>query len=195
MYDYGPKHLSCGPVMCADLQARCSLSKLPVVLKVRCHIMCTYVLAPGPGPRLSSKDCHRLTCMRSMCSVNISVSPTAVCTRAPSLHAQVYFLAKVPENVMHMVVRELVIHQSLSHKNIIMLYGVFQVGVQRVGPSCRWPLPAGYIQLCTVCMYKEAWARLIRACVCRLRTGSTHTSRPDYTQTVKLSSFCSVCVA
>ncbi|GFR52006.1 hypothetical protein Agub_g14429 [Astrephomene gubernaculifera] len=39
---------------------------------------------------------------------------------------KVYFLSRVPANVIHMIVREVKIHAPLVHKNIVMLYGVFQ---------------------------------------------------------------------
>lgn len=40
---------------------------------------------------------------------------------------KVYFLAKVPSNVIHMVRREIQIHSQLAHKNILVLYAAFQV--------------------------------------------------------------------
>ncbi|KAG2491852.1 hypothetical protein HYH03_009808 [Edaphochlamys debaryana] len=39
---------------------------------------------------------------------------------------KVYFLSKVPANVVHMIVREIKIHAELVHKNIVMLYAAFQ---------------------------------------------------------------------
>ncbi|EFJ46034.1 hypothetical protein VOLCADRAFT_121093 [Volvox carteri f. nagariensis] len=39
---------------------------------------------------------------------------------------KVYFLSKVPRNVIHMIVREIKIHVELVHKHIVMLYGAFQ---------------------------------------------------------------------
>ncbi|GIL53942.1 hypothetical protein Vafri_9508 [Volvox africanus] len=38
---------------------------------------------------------------------------------------KVYFLSRVPKNVIHMVVREIKIHVELVHKHIVKLYGAF----------------------------------------------------------------------
>lgn len=50
---------------------------------------------------------------------------------------KVYFKARVPANVIHMVMREVSIHLTSSeHKHILKLYGVFQVrhsSVRRAG--------------------------------------------------------------
>lgn len=45
---------------------------------------------------------------------------------------KVYFLSRVPSNVLHMVVREIKIQSELTHKNIVGLYAAFQVWNQRV---------------------------------------------------------------
>lgn len=46
---------------------------------------------------------------------------------------KVYFLQRVPENVLHMLVRELVIHQAVEHKHVVVLHGAFQVHWARRG--------------------------------------------------------------
>ncbi|KAG2434150.1 hypothetical protein HXX76_007877 [Chlamydomonas incerta] len=50
----------------------------------------------------------------------------AVCRRSGlPVALKVYFLSRVPANVVHMIVREIKIHADLVHKNIVMLYGAF----------------------------------------------------------------------
>lgn len=51
----------------------------------------------------------------------------AVCLRSGiTVALKVYFLHKVPSNVLHMILREINIHHRLVHRHIIMLYGAFQ---------------------------------------------------------------------
>ncbi|KAG2447269.1 hypothetical protein HYH02_007599 [Chlamydomonas schloesseri] len=50
----------------------------------------------------------------------------AICRRSGvPVALKVYFLSRVPANVVHMIVREIKIHADLVHKNIVMLYGAF----------------------------------------------------------------------
>ncbi len=52
-----------------------------------------------------------------------------MCTRTSGVVAlKVYFMCKLPSNLLHMVLREVEIHRQLVHKNIAALYGAFQVG-------------------------------------------------------------------
>ncbi|EFJ52918.1 hypothetical protein VOLCADRAFT_86394 [Volvox carteri f. nagariensis] len=53
---------------------------------------------------------YRATCLRSGTTVALKV----------------YFLSKVPYNVVHMIRREIELHVPLVHRNIIMLYAAFQ---------------------------------------------------------------------
>ncbi len=41
---------------------------------------------------------------------------------------KVYFLNRVPCNVLHMLHREARLQAALGHGNVVMLYGAFQVG-------------------------------------------------------------------
>ncbi|GIM11803.1 hypothetical protein Vretimale_15261 [Volvox reticuliferus] len=58
----------------------------------------------------STSAVYRATCMRSGIAVALKV----------------YFLNKVPSNVVHMIRREIGLHVRLVHRNIIMLYAAFQ---------------------------------------------------------------------
>lgn len=40
---------------------------------------------------------------------------------------KVYYCSRVPDNVMHMVLRERAIHATQEHRNIVRLYAAFQV--------------------------------------------------------------------
>ncbi|GFR42360.1 hypothetical protein Agub_g3055 [Astrephomene gubernaculifera] len=53
---------------------------------------------------------YRATCMRSGITVALKV----------------YFLSRVPINVVHMIRREIELHVPLTHRNIVMLYAAFQ---------------------------------------------------------------------
>ncbi|GIL67655.1 hypothetical protein Vafri_20979 [Volvox africanus] len=51
----------------------------------------------------------------------------AACVRSGTTVAlKVYFLNKVPSNVVHMIRREIELHLPLVHRNIVMLYAAFQ---------------------------------------------------------------------
>ncbi|GLI71825.1 hypothetical protein VaNZ11_017191 [Volvox africanus] len=58
----------------------------------------------------STSAVYRATCMRSGITVALKV----------------YFLNKVPSNVVHMIRREIELHVPLVHRNIVMLYAAFQ---------------------------------------------------------------------
>ncbi len=77
-----------------------------------------YLVAPSPSTLPTTQTpwafCLQGTCRRSGLPVALKV----------------YFLSRVPSNVLHMVVREIKIHSELTHKNIVALYAAFQVWVQ-----------------------------------------------------------------
>ncbi len=63
--------------------------------------------------------------------------PGINCT-APPRTAQVYNLERLPRNLIHRLVREVRIHADLQHKNVVQMYGVFQVRRTGTEPtSCR----------------------------------------------------------
>lgn len=65
----------------------------------------------------------------------------ATCTRSGlPVALKVYFQEKVPENVVHMVMREIDVHSPLLHRNITKLYAAFAV---RRGAGGRAGAPAG----------------------------------------------------
>lgn len=55
--------------------------------------------------------CAQATCLRSSTPVVLKV----------------YYRSRVPDNVMHMVLRERAIHASQDHRNVVRLYAAFQV--------------------------------------------------------------------
>ncbi|GIL58375.1 hypothetical protein Vafri_13438 [Volvox africanus] len=60
----------------------------------------------------SSASVYKATCLRSGLSVALKV----------------YFLTRVPRNVVHMIKREIELHHQLTHPNVIQLYAAFLDG-------------------------------------------------------------------
>ncbi|KAG2502238.1 hypothetical protein HYH03_000724 [Edaphochlamys debaryana] len=65
----------------------------------------------------STSAVYRATCLRSGMTVAL---------KAGRGRGGVYFLSRVPVNVVHMIRREIELHLPLVHRNIIMLYAAFQ---------------------------------------------------------------------
>ncbi|EFJ48347.1 hypothetical protein VOLCADRAFT_81108 [Volvox carteri f. nagariensis] len=68
------------------------------------------------------------TCARRVLQLLGSVYKATCLRSGMPVALKVYFLAKVPRNVLHMIKREIELHHQLVHPNVIRLYAAFLEG-------------------------------------------------------------------
>lgn len=113
--------LPCRPRVYAAASRLCSrcVGWLTGALETACT---SWVIATNRDPHPGLYSASTAVC--SFCSALCVLGMT--CT-APCRTAQVYNLERLPRNLIHRLVREVRIHSDLQHKNVVQMYGVFQV--------------------------------------------------------------------
>lgn len=78
-------------------------------------------------PRIPSLHSHAFAFTRPAFANAPAFSQAQCLSSGHKVILKVYSLNRVADNAVHTLVREIRIHSDLSHSNVLMMYGVFEV--------------------------------------------------------------------